>query len=144
MINKDYLHPGYADLLKRLEKNGYKTVWLTMRSLPLYQYSKGYLRQKCGIDAPIMMQPQEFTHAFMNEIRKKTGNIKANMCQMISKLFKSNPFVAGLGNREGDAVAYYHAGIPLQQIFIIDTGSRVQQMSNGTSYTTYESMVTNI
>lgn len=60
-----------------------------------------------------MMEPEEFTHAFVNEIRKKTGNIKANMIQMVSKLFNSNPFVAGLGNREGDAVAYYHGGIAL-------------------------------
>jgi phosphatidate phosphatase PAH1 len=55
MVNKDYLHPGYSDLAKKIDKNGYKMVWLTMRSLPLYEYSKNYLRETCGIDAPIMM-----------------------------------------------------------------------------------------
>ena len=32
----DYLHAGYADLVKKLDQCGYKIVWLTMRALPLY------------------------------------------------------------------------------------------------------------
>ena len=37
---KDYLHEGYAELLCRADRQGYKVVWLTMRSLPLYSFSK--------------------------------------------------------------------------------------------------------
>lgn len=44
IVSKDYLHLGYADLAQKIDKNGYKIVWLTMRSLPLYDYSKNYLR----------------------------------------------------------------------------------------------------
>ncbi len=44
-FEKDYLHESYADLAKKIDKNGYKMVWLTMRALPLYNYSKGYLRK---------------------------------------------------------------------------------------------------
>ena len=69
---------------------------------------------------------------------KKTGNIKANMMNLLNNLFPSNPFIGGLGNRENDAVAYYHAGLPLSKIFIIDTNSRVQIMDKGNSFTTYE------
>ena len=36
LVNKDYLHSGYGDLVQKLDKNGYKLVWLTMRALPLY------------------------------------------------------------------------------------------------------------
>lgn len=43
-LSKDYLHEGYAELSQKIELNGYKMVWLTMRSLPLYDYSKNYLR----------------------------------------------------------------------------------------------------
>lgn len=32
----DYLHEGYAELCKKIDKNGYKIVWLTMRAMPLY------------------------------------------------------------------------------------------------------------
>lgn len=35
-LGRDYLHIGYADLVKRLDQMGYKIVWLTMRALPLY------------------------------------------------------------------------------------------------------------
>lgn len=63
------------------------------------------------------------------------------MIKSIGKLFIGNPFMGGLGNREGDAIAYYHGGISLERIFIIDTKSRVQQMNNAKSFTTYEDMV---
>ena len=44
MLSKDYLHGGYAELMQKVTENGYKVVWLTMRALPLYNYSKKYLR----------------------------------------------------------------------------------------------------
>ena len=66
------------------------------------------------------------------------------MVKSIGKLFNVNPFMGGLGNREGDAIAYYHGGISLERIFIIDTKSRVQQMNNGHSFTTYGDMVMKI
>jgi hypothetical protein len=34
-----------------------------MRSLPLYNYSKRYLRQTVGVDGPILMEPEEFMNA---------------------------------------------------------------------------------
>lgn len=57
-IDRDYLHEGYADLASLINKNGYKIVWLTMRALPLYNYSKNYLRLTVGVDGPIMMEPE--------------------------------------------------------------------------------------
>lgn len=82
-IEKDYLHEGYADLAKGIDKNGYKIVWLTMRALPLYNYSKAYLRQTVGVDGPILMEPQEFMPALSKELLKKTGNVKANMMNLL-------------------------------------------------------------
>lgn len=63
---------------------------------------------------------------------------------LLNALFPSNPFMAGLGNRENDAVAYLHAGVPLDKIFIIDTKSRVQIMNDGSTYTSYAEMAKNI
>lgn len=70
-----------------------------MRALPLYNYSKNYLRQTVGVDGPILMEPEEFMRALSKELMKKTGNIKANMMNLLNALFSSNPFMAGLGNR---------------------------------------------
>ena len=39
-IGRNYLHDGYAELCKKVDQNGYKIIWLTMRSLPLYDLSK--------------------------------------------------------------------------------------------------------
>lgn len=75
---------------------------------------------------------------------KKTGNIKANMMKLIRNLFSTDPFIGGLGNRENDAVAYYQAGINLDQIFIIDTKSKVQQMHTGSKAITYHQMAEDI
>jgi phosphatidate phosphatase LPIN len=54
------------------------------------------------------------------------------MLLTIKKLFpkENNPFIAGLGNRENDAIAYRAAGIPLQNIFIIDNQSKVHHLSS--------------
>ena len=84
------------------------------------------------------MEPEEFTQAFYNEICKKTGNIKANMIKAINKLFEVTPFAAGLGNRDNDAIAYFHGGLSPEKIFIVDTKSRVQQLSKTGEHTTFE------
>lgn len=63
---------------------------------------------------------------------------------MVRDLFPSNPFVGGLGNRENDAIAYLQAGVALENIFIIDTSSNVQQMNNPQPGLTYRKMTENI
>ena len=57
----------------------------------------------------------------------------------IKELFpdKVHPFIGGLGNRENDAIAYYHSGIAMENIFIVDTGSVVQQMNDSKTKLTY-------
>lgn len=57
-LEKDYLHEGYAKLAQQIDKNGYQLVWLTMRALPLYNYSKKYLRTMVKVNGPIMMEPE--------------------------------------------------------------------------------------
>ena len=78
-----------------------------------------------------MSEPEEFTSSVFHEITKQTGNIKANMVLILKSLFKENPFAGGLGNRENDAIAYLHGGIPMDKIFFVDSKSRVQQMHIG-------------
>lgn len=45
----DYLHDDYSNLMGALYESGYKVVWMTMRSLPLYSMTKEYARKylKC-------------------------------------------------------------------------------------------------
>lgn len=66
------------------------------------------------------------------QVLKKTGGVKANMLRSIKNLFPENcnPFVGGLGNRENDAIAYRSVGIPLNNIFIVDTTSQVYKFTD--------------
>ena len=58
----------------------------------------------------------------MSEISKKSKDFKATILDIIKDLFPANymPFYAGFGNREGDAIAYAQAGVPLNHIYIIN------------------------
>lgn len=48
-LGKNYLHDGYHDLVNGIVENGYKVVWLTMRSLPMYNFSKKYIREHISV-----------------------------------------------------------------------------------------------
>lgn len=97
----DYLHDGYYELLEAANKNGYKIVWLTMRSLPLYKFSKDYIRKHTKMHGALLTEPEELLPALKKELMKQTGNIKTNMMLEIKNLFPTycTPFAGGLGNR---------------------------------------------
>ena len=147
VTGRDYLHEGYGKLVEKISANGYKIIFLTMRSLPLYEFSKAYIKEYVHVQGALITEPEEFLPAVKKEILKKTSNIKANLMRNIQEMFPENvrPFVGGLGNRENDGIAYLHAGIPLESIFIVDKESHVQQMSNpGDLSISYNSMLDNI
>lgn len=101
MKNADYLHDGYCELIQKVADNGYKIVWLTMRSMPLYSFSKKYIQAFTKTHGVLLTEPEEFFPAIKKEVLKQTGNIKANMMRELRRLFpvSREPFVAGLGNR---------------------------------------------
>ncbi len=43
-----YMHDGYEIFINELVKNGYKIVWLTMRSMAMYNFSKNYINKHVG------------------------------------------------------------------------------------------------
>lgn len=50
-----YLHDGYHELIHGINDNGYKVLWMTMRSLPLYTFSKQYIKTFVGVEGPVLM-----------------------------------------------------------------------------------------
>ena len=70
---------------------------------------------------------------------KKTDNIKANIMKNIRDIYPQqvNPFIGGLGNRENDAIAYLHAKVDPENIYIIDTESEVHKLANPSHQLTY-------
>ena len=57
------MHDGYHELINTLDGNGYKVVWMTMRSLPLYHFSKQYIKDHVKVEGPLLMEPEEFFQA---------------------------------------------------------------------------------
>ena len=58
MKNTNFLHEGYYELVNKISHNGYKIVWLTMRSLPLYKFSKDYIRHHAQVEGVVLTEPE--------------------------------------------------------------------------------------
>jgi phosphatidate phosphatase LPIN len=41
---RNYLHDGYQSLMNEFCQKGYRIVWITMRSIALYNFSKKYIQ----------------------------------------------------------------------------------------------------
>ena len=54
-LQRDYSHEGYNDLVKKIEANGYKMIWLTMRTISMYKMTKDYLNNIVGVKGPLLM-----------------------------------------------------------------------------------------
>lgn len=54
LYDQHYLHDGYDSLINTADQNGYKIVWLTMRSLPLYKLSKKYIRNHTKVNGVLL------------------------------------------------------------------------------------------
>ena len=71
-----------------------------------------------------------FTSLKREVIERKPHLLKIPVLSELKNLFPQNvsPFYAGFGNRETDGVAYRYVNIPLNNIFIIDTSSKVLRL----------------
>jgi phosphatidate phosphatase PAH1 len=54
LCDENYLHEGYYELLEKAHNKGYAIVWLTMRSLPLYKFSKNYISKYTRLQGPLL------------------------------------------------------------------------------------------
>lgn len=86
-----------------------------------------------------------FTSLKREVINRKPHLLKIPLLFELRNLFPEgkNPFYAGFGNRETDAIAYRYLNIPLIKIFIIDTSSKVIQLGNSNKVT-YRKLAENI
>jgi len=77
------------------------------------------------------MSPDGLFSALKREIiQRKPHLLKIPLLTEIKNLFPENtkPFYAGFGNRDTDGIAYRYLGIPLNNIFLIDTSSKVLRL----------------
>ncbi|AYU76116.1 lipin, putative [Leishmania donovani] len=126
----DWTHPGICNLYSKIERNGYRMVYLTARSVSQINQTKSYLftLQQDGVRlpmGPVLTAPQRFFTALTQEVSKQSHVFKIACLTSVRAAFppSTKPFFAGFGNRYNDVISYDAAGIPTHKIFIIDPSS---------------------
>jgi len=133
-FGKDWSQPGIAPLFTNLRKNGYYILYLTSRPIGQSQQTKNFLQSvyqdgKMLPQGPLVMSPDRMLPSVKREIIYKRPELfKMAALKDIRSLFPAhhNPFHAGFGNRETDAVSYKSVGIPLEKVFIVDPRGDIQ------------------
>ncbi len=138
IIGKDWSHNGITDLFTNIVNNGYKIIYLTARAICQSELTRDYIetlfQEKKGLPpGPIIMSPDGLFSSFKREVIDKTPQIlKITTLTEIRTLFpkKYNPFYAGFGNRENDAVAYRSVGIDMGKIFIVNSKGDLMRLNS--------------
>jgi len=146
-------HKQVVKLFDRIEKNGYKVVYLTARSMAQDEDTRSYLFTMLqDVDGsslplgPVLMSPTTFMSGLISEVVTGTPDVqKTKTVNDIWSLFQIDPsntkigdtIVAGYGNKETDTRAYTNAGIPLNTIYIVNPEGQLKNEGTGnmSSYT---------
>ena len=150
-LGTDWTHEGVIDLFTGITNRGFKIIYLTARAIGQSTMTKNYLdsliqEKKALPEGPLFMSPDGiFTSLKREVIEKKPHLLKIPLLTELKNLFPdgTKPFFAGFGNRETDGVAYRYLEVPLHNIFIIDTSSKVIRLGD-TKKTSYKNLSNNL
>jgi len=128
MVGKDWSQPGIAPLYSNIRRNGYHILYLTSRPIGQARQTKDFLHSiyqdgKMLPHGPLIMSPDRMFPSVKREvIFKRPELFKMAVLKDIRSLFPEthNPFHAGFGNRETDAIAYNSVGISLEKVYIVN------------------------
>ena len=140
MVGQDWSHDGIAKLFSNLAKRGYIFIYLSARNIGQAKRTKNYLESidqggEIMPDGPVITSTDGLFSSFNREVIQKTPHLfKIEMLRGIYKVFEDNdknPFYAGFGNRETDAIAYTTLAIETKRIFTINDKSEIKVLKNG-------------
>jgi len=148
-LGRDWSHSGVAQLFSNITENGYQILYLTARAIGQSGVTKEFLKSISQLDnssgsdkfvrlpdGPVFMSPDRILHSLNREvILRKPDEFKVGCLRQVQDLFDSNPFYAGFGNRDSDAVAYGKVGIPSSRTFIINPYGEVHCLVSSNSKT---------
>lgn len=145
-VGKDWAQSGVAPLFTKIFDNGYKFLYLSARAIGQSRLTRDYLKsvkqdEVYLPDGPLLLSPTSLLSAFHREvIEKKPEVFKIGCLEDVKRLFPSNPFFAGFGNKINDVWAYQAVDIPRTRIFTINHDGILRlELSN-----TYKSSYTNL
>ena len=111
----DWAHSGIAKLYSNIDMNGYKILYLSSRPIGYAGATKKYLtnikqdEKYMMPDGPLLLSPDRMMKSIYREaIIKQPHIFKIQCLKTVKNLFPlhTEPFYAGFGNRETDAISY--------------------------------------
>jgi len=137
MVGKDWSQPGITPLYTNIKRNGYHLLYLTARPIGQSAQTKNFLESvyqdgKMLPHGPLFMSPDRTVPSIKRELSNRPEMFKMAVLKDIRSLFPAdhNPFHAGFGNRETDAIAYRSVGIPLDKVFIVNPHGHIHHHNN--------------
>lgn len=131
-----WIHPGICGLYSKIEKNGYRFVYLTARSMHQARGTNSFLRSLAQNRillprGPLLCCPTSVFSAIKQEMVRQSHLFKIRCLKDLRASFsaEAKPFFAAFGNRTSDFVAYVEAGVPARRIYLLDSRSSVQLSS---------------
>jgi len=139
MVGKDWSQPGIAPLYTNIKRNGYHLLYLTSRAIGQAKQTKEMVNSVCQDgkmlpQGPLITSPDQMLPSVKREIVFKRPELfKMAVLKDIRSIFPAdhNPFHAGFGNRETDAIAYKSVGIPLEKVFIVNPKGHIHHHGHG-------------
>uniref|UniRef100_A0A7S3GJ51 LNS2/PITP domain-containing protein n=3 Tax=Palpitomonas bilix TaxID=652834 RepID=A0A7S3GJ51_9EUKA len=148
IVGKDWSHTGVTELYSKIEKNGYRFLYLTARAIGQAETTRTFLRKLSqeGIqlpDGPVLTSPDRMLASFTREvIMRRPQDFKIACLRNVKHVFPvdHNPFYAGFGNRMTDVIAYQSVGVPEGRILTINPSGEVTGQTNSFGKTSYSSL----
>lgn len=136
LIGRDWSRAGVVNLYNGIVAKNYKILYLSSRSISQVNSTRNLLNfmdqsgQKLP-QGPILLSPDGTFRSIIREISNYSQELKDRLLSELIQTFPidKQPFWAGFGNRNGDAVAYFRAGIPPSRIFILSNKKKKEECS---------------
>eukprot|EP00357_Protocruzia_adherens_P016569 CAMPEP_0115047002 /NCGR_PEP_ID=MMETSP0216-20121206/49063_1 /TAXON_ID=223996 /ORGANISM="Protocruzia adherens, Strain Boccale" /LENGTH=701 /DNA_ID=CAMNT_0002430147 /DNA_START=35 /DNA_END=2140 /DNA_ORIENTATION=- len=148
MLGKDWSHEGVTELYTKIRNQGYRIMYLSSRPIGQATITREYLdnlKQNAQTlpEGPLILSPDRLVPAITREvIYKKPEVFKMACLEDIRSLFPVHldPFHAGFGNKNTDAISYRAVGIPMENIFIINPKGDIDQLNVDSTQEGYKSL----
>ena len=140
-VGLDWAHGGVTSLYSQITKQGPRCL-LTAAARDGDDDTPSSVQQGEHTlpIGPCLLSPSRLIESFTREvIRRKPEEFKiAALCDIRSLWPPThNPFYAGFGNRESDAVAYLEAGVPQSRILIINPQGEIRHSQKLFAWASY-------
>jgi hypothetical protein len=160
----DATHSGVCEAFRAIERQGYRTIYLSARPITKAAKTREMLAQvgqkESGFEmpsGPLITTSERSLEALVRSFRRKgsgADQFKLSALLDIASAFevqvngrsccRARVFYGGFGNRPSDAQAYSAAGVPANRIFIIDESSRLSLRETREVYASYSELISSV